>query len=35
MDFKYKDTRVFARNYLIFFYLESTKARGAQNYKGP
>lgn len=30
MDFKYKDRRVFAHNYLIFFYLESTKARGIE-----
>lgn len=35
MDFKYKDTRVFARNYLIFFYLKGTKARSTELQRVP
>lgn len=34
MDFKYKDTSVFACNCLIFFYLKGTKARSA-DLEGP
>lgn len=35
MDFKYKDTRVFARNYLLFFYLKGTKARRTELQRVP
>lgn len=35
MDFKYKDTSVFACNYLIFFYLKGTKARSTELQRVP